>query len=532
MKNFSKGKAIILAAASILSLRSHAQTDTLHLYYNQIKTQLHDTSLAKMDRWIKSLNGNHTTINVVAYYSQSDYKKYAQERADDLFLVINRKARPLFTIETIGPKKGKNSQRSTVDIIYMRPVSPAEAAAAEAKLQAQAAEKAEAIKTAAAEKERKEAEKKEYDKVIADKKKEESKQKSAFAEEIKKKEKAADTSKDVAQVEEKKEELKEEKKDEQTAGSEGSLDRADPGSRRGDGALNISGEEIAMVKTARIILTMTRSPYVDSILVKAVRDFWTFNKNVSTMPLMEAYELAKTDKNVLLLFTTDIYSILRTKTERRESHGKGLVLEKGKSKVLLTSFFPGSNDPRNVTQETVDFAVSAMNSLLTNMDEQKLNKYRRINLPFEKNSALLKDKTLLIPSGWLSKGLKPAEVGSHYHGKFEVVTYDVYRQAIINKKNYAYVMPVPFVQGGVISIYDYLMDAETGSIYYIHRPSMFQDLAKIAPIGDVYDLANSENISARNLEKYNKAFEKKGDKNDEEGEKTEAKVDEKKTEKD
>jgi len=55
---------------------------------------------------------------VAAYYNESEYKKFSDERADEMFLLLNRKARSLITIQTIGPKKGKKAQRSTVDVIY------------------------------------------------------------------------------------------------------------------------------------------------------------------------------------------------------------------------------------------------------------------------------------------------------------------------------------------------------------------------------------------------------------------------------
>lgn len=92
--------------------------DTLHLNYVQIQTKLPDSTDAKLSQWVKSLNGRHVELTVLAYYHKAEFKKYAQERADDMFLVLNRKARALITIQSIGPKKGESSQRSRVDIVY------------------------------------------------------------------------------------------------------------------------------------------------------------------------------------------------------------------------------------------------------------------------------------------------------------------------------------------------------------------------------------------------------------------------------
>jgi hypothetical protein len=100
-------------------------------------------------------------------------------------------------------------------------------------------------------------------------------------------------------------------------------------------------------------------------------------------------------------------------------------------------------------------------------------------------------------------------------------------------------MPVPFLFGGQVKIYDYLMDAESGNVYYINTASAFQgfNVAKptaknigagllgvgLANVGigvdqeyETVDITHSENISEKNLKKYNKAFEKSGKEDDKE----------------
>jgi hypothetical protein len=109
---------LFLAAMLLTTALSAQKHDTLHLYYSNIAVTPHDTTLAKMDKWIKSLNGRHQDIRVVAYYHKFEFKKYAQERLDEMFLTINRKARSLFTITEQVAQKGKDYQRTTVDIIY------------------------------------------------------------------------------------------------------------------------------------------------------------------------------------------------------------------------------------------------------------------------------------------------------------------------------------------------------------------------------------------------------------------------------
>lgn len=96
----------------------HSQNDTLHLNYHYSQNTAHDSTQKKIDNWIKSLNGKHVNIDIVAYYHKSEFKPAAVSRTEDLFIVINRKARNQVSIDKMEQKKGKDSQRSLVDIVY------------------------------------------------------------------------------------------------------------------------------------------------------------------------------------------------------------------------------------------------------------------------------------------------------------------------------------------------------------------------------------------------------------------------------
>jgi hypothetical protein len=119
--SFSHRTFFLMLAFSMAIFKSSGQTDTLHLNYYLSQVMPHDTTSAKIDKWVASLKGQHVNITVAAYYHRPEFKKFAQQRCDELFLVLNRKARALITIESIGPRKGKDFQRSMVDIIFVKP---------------------------------------------------------------------------------------------------------------------------------------------------------------------------------------------------------------------------------------------------------------------------------------------------------------------------------------------------------------------------------------------------------------------------
>lgn len=109
---------MILIALVTFGNKFYAQKDTLHIYYSGMQTNVSDSSEAKIGKWMKSLNGRHVDVEICAYYDNSDFKKYMVERAENLHLIVNRKARDLITVKFIGPVKGKKWQRYMADVVY------------------------------------------------------------------------------------------------------------------------------------------------------------------------------------------------------------------------------------------------------------------------------------------------------------------------------------------------------------------------------------------------------------------------------
>lgn len=506
--------ALVLIAVSGFFNQVRAQ-DTLHLDYHHTQIPPADSTLVRIDKWVASLKGVHQDIKVIAYFHRPEFKKFAQQRCDEMFLTLNRKARSLITIEFIGPRKGEDYQRTRVDIIYLatgsaEKVAAAAAAAkveqekvkAEEKAKEKEAEKAKAAEKAGAAKAegKTEDKKKTKTEVVADTQDKDKKSGAA----------------DKAAAKEKEKKDKEQEAAEEAAEKSGKYP-----ARRLYSKFSINEEELALVKSSRIILTTSSASKAnDALLRDAMKNFWTFNSNVSTLPYDSASNLAKKDKTILLMFITKIVtkSVTHSSGNYTIARGRAVVIEKGKKKMVYSMFFPEAEEDPSVRPEFVNFAVSALNSLLVNMDAQGLKKIRTMNTPFEKNSAELQNRTLLIPDFLLSKKVTPTEISTIYHAKYEVVDYGTFADAINQKKKYAYVLPVPFSTGGKILIYDYLMDAETGQVYYVLKPSAFGAPKIAGPLGTVHDLGHSERISAKNIEKYNKAFEKKGDKDEPEEE--------------
>lgn len=116
---FLNSKTILVLFITLLFATTGFAQDTLHLNYVALQPKMPDSTEAKITAWVKKLNGQHVNVQILAYYNQSEFKKYSVERSEEVNLIILRKARDLVTITKNEVKKGAKSQRSKVDIVYI-----------------------------------------------------------------------------------------------------------------------------------------------------------------------------------------------------------------------------------------------------------------------------------------------------------------------------------------------------------------------------------------------------------------------------
>lgn len=497
-----------------------AQSDTLHLNYDNISTVPHDTTLAKLDAWIKKLNGTHVNINVYAYFSKPEFKKYAQQRADEMFLILNRKARSLFTIEFIGPKRGENSQRSRVDIVYQKAKTPEEIAAA-------AAEKAKEEAAKAEEKKKKDEEK-------------------AKKESAKKEEKAAKNKTEVAaeqtekggsdkkKGDEKKGDDKK-SKDKGTKSDEDEEDDSDYGqasSRTYGEGYTMTLEELKYIKSAKFVVAQNGRKSIDDNLFNAVKNFWDFNPNVVQMPYDQARKLGKENKKDTMV----ILSFIQVRTWFTEKHGPvtlkllkigyALAIETGKGKLLVKQFIPKEKG-KEPALTYFAFGVSFLNNLCHIMDDNQLSKSGKADEFFDLAAPQLKSRTLIVAESQVNPKLPYTEIPQYYTSPMSVVPDNVWEESILQKKDVAYVMVV-LIPTNPKRFWHYIMDAKTGKVYLI---DMGQAFAFSAGWGTPnFDPSHSGFVDKDNFQRYERSTNKAIEDNKERAD-DKAKDEEKKKEK-
>lgn len=467
MKKQSCGKVGVRLFAVLLLMvikcnTGYSQSDTLHLYYKGLDTKLPDTTEAKIVNWAKNMKGKHFDVNVIAWYDKNEFKEFAQTRSDEMFLVLNRKARELVTVQSYAPKKGVKSQRSTVDVIYTKTISAEEKAAIEK-----------------AEKEKAEKERREKAEQLA-------KQKEQYN-------KTATGGVGGTGV----------KGDEDKYGS--------PGIHYAGEGQFIKGTEVKQIQGSKIIISQTGDKETDDAFESAVKKFWTFTSDIKTMPYKDAKALAKNDPSVLIFIVANVKSKSTPhnvgpsyngfqQAYREISPGCALMLEDGKGRALASSYIPSFGQYGLVTEEVLAFGVSAMNYQLKVMAEKNMVNTLKIKPAYKEQSEKLKGKTLYIPEEWVSGKLDKGQVGTMYKANYEIVPYEKWRDAILSKKEgTAYVMVAPQPIGGNFVYNHYLVDAETGTVFAFCQPIG-------ASVGGVnVNKANTGLISDKDIKKYNDA---------------------------
>jgi len=448
-----KNRSLALLIMILFFVLPGLAQDTLHLVYHHTQIKPHDSTEARIEKWAKNLNGQHMDIEVVAYFHKPEFRKFAQQRCDELYLVLNRKARALITIQSIGPKKGKDFQKTTVDIIYKKSLSPAEAAEIAAKEKAKKDEaKAEEAKKKEAEKSTKESGKKDDDKT---------KSKTEVAQE--------QTEKGDKKG---KEDKKKDSGDKKGKDDEDDADYGQASSRSINwGSSTMTLDELKYVRGGKFVVAQSGNQKVDASLYAAVKQFWNFNPNVVQMPYADAIKEGKANKKD----TITILSFSQVKVWHTEKHagitikilriGYGVLVENSKGKILMYQPIPKEKG-RGANQIDFTFGVSFLNNLCKLMNDNNLSKSGKADEFYDLRAPDLKDKTLYIAEHQLNKNLPREEVQMHYPYPVSIVSDNAWEEAIYQRKNVAYVMVVLLPTNPKLFAH-YIMDAATGETFIV-----------------------------------------------------------------
>ncbi|MBL4655730.1 MAG: hypothetical protein JKY33_07900 [Bacteroidia bacterium] len=268
-------------------------------------------------------------------------------------------------------------------------------------------------------------------------------------------------------------------------------------------------EKVEIIKNATLIVGTSHDEAVNEALYDAVKQFWTIGKVGEPMPLAEAIKKAKEDESIIVITTGTTSSQSLTHEDgagRYRYISTGHILELfGKSKkAMYKQIIPAFGEDDVITKEILYFGVSAMHYHLNTMNEKQLGTAKARG-EYKIKSPELKKANLLLAEGWMDSKTTKETVGDYYTGKCEIVPYETWRNAILNREpGKAYSIIAPLALGGNYIYYHYLMEAKTGAVYAIASSKVAVSLR-----GLNLSKGNSGYINKKVLDKYSKTLEGK-----------------------
>lgn len=236
-------------------------------------------------------------------------------------------------------------------------------------------------------------------------------------------------------------------------------------------------KDVQRIKMSKIIVAQYGQKEHDDAIFEIVKKFWTFTTDLDTMPYNKAIELARKDDRVLVLCHTSTNSVAYNMGIINEDHkfivpGRLVLLEDGAQKTVMLGDLPSMGGKNLLTREAFSACISAMNTNLLVMDKYQMKNYIRIRSKILENAGdRIKNRTLLIPKELLSDKIDEATISALYPGKFKIVSYEKYRNAIVDKeKGKAYVFFAPTLADGKIVYIQYIIDAEDGLVLGLYIP--------------------------------------------------------------
>jgi len=261
-------------------------------------------------------------------------------------------------------------------------------------------------------------------------------------------------------------------------------------------------DHIKNLKESKVIIGLSGNSHINKNLEEIVKSNWKLCDIDSSLPYEEALKKASENENLFVVYIGSItsrsfkHSLGDNWDFRFISKGKFVGLSNGRKRPLMRSYIPTYNHV--VTNESITHGLNFMQTLFTSM----LNKNegaRAIVKLYKKEAHKLANKTLYIPKDWIHKKLTEEVIAKTYgSSNFKIVDYEVWKDAIINKKEgIAYVILIPYPIQGDYVYQHHIFDSATNQLYAISQPGAAIKMNKIN-----LSKANTGYITKKNIKKY------------------------------
>lgn len=204
----------------------------------------------------------------------------------------------------------------------------------------------------------------------------------------------------------------------------------------------------------------------------AMENYWTFNEVVDFMPLSEAKDFVKDNKDSHSYLAIELgFSKSTKKNENDNFKGNAYRYVSYSERIgiyapSLTSsvFLPHYEGP--LTHAAAVFGVMQMQKILTLLYQEEITSIMGSRSYVKNNGPKLKNKTLLIPKEYVSNKLTNEEIREAYPFNLEICNLQKIEKAILDRDpDYAVVYHVPLPVAGKFIYRLYIANAEDGDVY-------------------------------------------------------------------
>jgi hypothetical protein len=213
---------------------------------------------------------------------------------------------------------------------------------------------------------------------------------------------------------------------------------------------------------------------VNASLRFAMENYWQFSEVANYMPISEAKEFIK--KNKEYCYITIDEGVSRSLSRNGPLIIKGIEYSKYRyisyserlsiysPKLTASVYLPEYQGWMNKT--TTVYAAMQLSKILDLLYEEKFKNLLGSGAYIKRNGPKIVNKTLLIPREYVSPKLSEVEIREAYPHPLELCDLEKIERAILNKDpKYAVVFHVPIPAGGKYLYRLYITNAEDGDIY-------------------------------------------------------------------
>lgn len=204
----------------------------------------------------------------------------------------------------------------------------------------------------------------------------------------------------------------------------------------------------------------------------AMQNYWTFSEVVEFMPISEAKDFIKENKESHSYVAIELgISKSTKKAENDNIRGNAYRYVSYSERIgiyapslISSTFLPHYEGP--LTKAAAVFAVIQMQKVLELLYQEEFTSMMGSRSYVKNNGQKIKSKTLLIPKEYISDDLTTEEIREAYPFDLEICDLQKIEKAILDRDaKYAVMYHVPIPIGGKFLYRLYISSAEDGDVY-------------------------------------------------------------------